>query len=92
MVNFGSAMGPKAAAAQAELQACEQTLAVREAELDVLRIKTLTEGIEARCESLVECAWTWGQMGNEGLAVLEDMTSITSEHGQPLQFTVSHTS
>lgn len=73
-------VGPKLVAAQTELQACEQTLAAREAELDALRIRVVRDGLQARCKALVECAWTWGEMGKEGLRALED--SGPNGHGK----------
>lgn len=74
-------IGPKAAAAQAELQACESALARREAELDAMRVSVIKDGLDARCKALVECAWTWGEMGKEGLRALEGM-SPSQERGR----------
>jgi hypothetical protein len=82
-----STIGPKVAAAQAELQACEQTLARREAELDALRIESIKDGLDARCKALVECAWAWGEMGKEGLRALEEVTP-SKEHSQSYSLTI----
>jgi hypothetical protein len=77
-------VGPKLA----ELQACEHTLAAREAELDALRIRVVRDGLKARCKALVECAWTWGEMGKEGLRALED--SGPNGHGNSTPYSFKH--
>ncbi|KZV71474.1 hypothetical protein PENSPDRAFT_650640 [Peniophora sp. CONT] len=63
----------KLSAAQAELQACETTLASKEAALDKLRVSAVREGLQRRCKAMVECGWVWGEMGKEGLRALEDL-------------------
>lgn len=63
----------KLAAAQSELQACEAHLATKERELDAMRNTAFVYGLSARCKALVECGWTWGEMGKEGLRALESM-------------------
>ena len=65
----------KLAAAQSELQACEAHLATKERDLDALRKTAFVFGLSARCKALVECGWTWGEMGKEGLRALESMES-----------------
>lgn len=66
-------LGTKMNSAQAELQACEAHLAAKEKELDILRADTIRNGLQARCQAMVECGWTWGEMGKEALRVLETM-------------------
>ena len=66
-------VGTKLAAAQGELQACEAHLATKERELDVMRTAAVRSGLAARCKALVECGWTWGEMGKEGLRALETL-------------------
>jgi hypothetical protein len=65
-----SSSNAKLLQAQAELQACEATLAEKEAELDVLRLRVLREGLEDRCRALVRCARTWADAGEDGLRTL----------------------
>ena len=76
----GMASSSKLGAAQAELQACESHLAAKEKELDQLRVSTVQHGLEARCKAMVECGWSWGEMGKEGLSALEGMESSPA-HG-----------
>ncbi|THH12479.1 hypothetical protein EW146_g7660 [Bondarzewia mesenterica] len=64
----------KLSAAQAELQACETQLAAKERELDAMRVSAVRQGLYLRCTAMVECGWTWGEMGKEGLRALEGMT------------------
>lgn len=64
-------VGAKLGAAQSELQACEAHLAMKERELEDMRMKAITVGLQARCKSMVECGWVWGEMGKEGLRALE---------------------
>jgi len=73
-------VGSKLSAAQTELQACEQHLAMKERELENLRSSAIKTGLEARCKALVECGWTWGEMGKEGLRALESGAEITHGH------------
>lgn len=68
-----SSSNTKLTAAQAELQACETQLAAKERELDAMRISVIRDGLRARCLALVECGWSWGEMGKEGMRALEEM-------------------
>ncbi|PCH34852.1 hypothetical protein WOLCODRAFT_125114, partial [Wolfiporia cocos MD-104 SS10] len=68
-------VGPKLSSAQTELQACEAHLAMKERELDSLRVSAVQSGLQARCKAMVECGWTWGEMGKEGLRALEIMNA-----------------
>ena len=64
-------LGTKLSAAQTELQACEAHLANKERELEAFRTATIRSGLQVRCKALIECGWTWGEMGKEGLKALE---------------------
>ena len=66
--------------AQSELQACEAQLANKERELEVLRLNTLRVGLHARCTAMVNCGWSWGEMGKEGLRALESLDTMTNGH------------
>ena len=66
--------------AQSELQACETQLANKERELEVLRLGTIRVGLHARCTAMVNCGWTWDEMGKEGLRALESLDATTSGH------------
>lgn len=68
----------KLATAQSELQACEAHLAAKERELDVMRNVAIKSGLSARCKALVECGWSWGEMGKEGLRALESLEGMLS--------------
>lgn len=84
-------IGSKLAAAQSELQACEAHLATKERELDVMRTVAVRTGLQARCKALVECGWTWGEMGKEALRALEtlEFPSGTNGYGE-LYFLLMH--
>ncbi|CDO76832.1 hypothetical protein BN946_scf185033.g29 [Trametes cinnabarina] len=82
-------VGQKLSAAQAELQACEAQLAAKEQELNVFRIHTIKSGLQARCQAMVECGWAWGEMGKEGIRVL-DTLDMTNGHGSPLAYPYIH--
>lgn len=71
-----SSSNTKLTAAQAELQACETQLAAKERELDAMRISVVRDGLRARCLALVECGWSWGEMGKEGMRALEEMGGL----------------
>ena len=64
-------IGSKLSAAQTELQACEAHLAIKERELDEMRVSTIRTGLQFRCKAMVECGWVWGEMGKEGLRALD---------------------
>lgn len=68
----------KLGAAQAELQACESHLAIKEKELDQLRVSAVRHGLEVRCKAMVECGWNWSEMGREGLRALEEIENSVS--------------
>ncbi|KAI0260343.1 hypothetical protein BC834DRAFT_1044639 [Gloeopeniophorella convolvens] len=70
-ISVPGAFSSKLGAAQAELQACEGHLAAKEKELDELRLTAVRRGLDARCKAMVECGWSWGEMGKEGLRALE---------------------
>ncbi|KAG6901392.1 hypothetical protein C0995_012542 [Termitomyces sp. Mi166 len=66
-----SAPSSKLSAAQAELQACEVTLAQKERALQLGRIEALKQGLGMRCRALMECGWLWAEAGKEVLRALE---------------------
>ncbi|KAI0338781.1 hypothetical protein BDW22DRAFT_1432302 [Trametopsis cervina] len=82
----------KLASAQSELQACEAHLAAKERELDVMRNVAIKSGLSARCKALVECGWTWGEMGKEGLRALESMEGPSNGNGVANGYGTAHTS
>ncbi len=57
--------------AQAELQACEAHLALKEQDLERVRVRAVIGGLKRRCKALVECGWIWGEKGKEALHALE---------------------
>ena len=57
--------------AQAELQACEAHLALKEQDLERMRVRAVIGGLRRRCKALVECGWIWGEKGKEALHTLE---------------------
>jgi hypothetical protein len=79
-----TASSSKLGSAQAELQACEAHLAAKEMELDERRVSAIRRGLEARCKAMVECGWSWGELGKEGLRALEGIESVATNgiHGQ----------
>ncbi|KAG6860187.1 hypothetical protein C0995_014644, partial [Termitomyces sp. Mi166 len=66
-----TAPSSKLSAAQAELQACEATLAQKERALQLGRVEALKEGLGMRCRALMECGWLWAEAGKEALRALE---------------------
>lgn len=44
---------------------------MKERQLESLRTTAIQSGLYARCKAMVECGWAWGEMGKEGLRVLE---------------------
>ncbi|CCL98012.1 uncharacterized protein FIBRA_00005 [Fibroporia radiculosa] len=72
-------VGPKLSAAQTELQACEAHLAMKEHELDNMRIAAIRTGLQERCRAMVECGWTWGELGKNGLRAL-DTSQLLNGH------------
>lgn len=71
---FSLASSSKLTSAQAELQACEAHLAVKERELEVRRISAIRDGMSVRCQAMVECGWAWGDMGKEAMRALETLS------------------
>lgn len=69
--------------AQEELRACEAHLATKELELEALRVSIAREGLGARCQALVDCGWTWGEMGKEGLRALQSLNASSSDGRVP---------
>ncbi|PPQ68991.1 hypothetical protein CVT26_001925, partial [Gymnopilus dilepis] len=61
------------AAAQAELQACENHLATKERELALKRCATVRDGLGLRIRALMECGWVWAEVGKQALQVLEEL-------------------
>ncbi|KAI0700265.1 hypothetical protein C8T65DRAFT_658093 [Cerioporus squamosus] len=82
-------VGQKMSVAQAELQACEAHLAVKEQELNAFRTNTIRSGLQARCKAMVECGWAWGEMGKEGMRALETL-DMPNGHGSPLMYPYMH--
>ena len=72
---------PKITAAHAELQACEAHLAQKEMELTSRRASAVQDGLAVRCRGLVDCAWVWGEMGKDGLAMLEGTRALPEGAG-----------
>ncbi|KAI8977773.1 hypothetical protein BD414DRAFT_445800, partial [Trametes punicea] len=79
----------KLSSAQAELQACEAHLAAKEQELNAFRIHTMKTGLQWRCKALVDCGWTWGEMGKEGIRAL-DALDMANGHGNSLPHPYLH--
>ncbi|KAH8105173.1 hypothetical protein BXZ70DRAFT_1042691 [Cristinia sonorae] len=75
-------LGSKLAAAQTELQACEAHLANKERELEAFRTATIRSGLQARCQALADCGWTWGEMGKEGINAL-NLFEAPNGNGNP---------
>ncbi|THU96049.1 hypothetical protein K435DRAFT_665193 [Dendrothele bispora CBS 962.96] len=66
----GTGSNNKLQAAQAELQACEAHLAIKEAELERLRVGAVTDGLRVRFRALAECGARWVEVGKEVEVVL----------------------
>ena len=64
----------KLAQAQTELQACETHLVVKERKLDTRRITIARDGLGVRCGALIDCGWVLGEMGKQGLEMLQTLT------------------
>jgi len=65
--------------AQAELQACEAHLALKEQDLEKIRVRAVIGGLQRRCKALVECGWMWGEKGKEALRVLETSSNSAND-------------
>lgn len=79
-VSFKS-FNSKVSAAQMELQACESHLANQERELEAYRLSSLKHGLQSHCQALVQCAWTWGELGRLCLSFLSDLSDAPSPNG-----------
>lgn len=75
------ATSTKIAAAQSELQACETHLATKENELAVRRTVAVRDGLNVRCQALVQCGWAWTELGKEAIGVLESPELTEDVHG-----------
>ncbi|ESK83648.1 hypothetical protein Moror_2178 [Moniliophthora roreri MCA 2997] len=74
----------KLQSAQAQLQACEAHLALKEKELDVKRTSAVREGLRLRFRALADCGWRWTQVGKEVQAFLgEDQDAMRSMSSSP---------
>ena len=69
--------------AQAELQACETHLVLKEQELERVRVKAVIGGLKRRCTALVECGWIWGEKGKEALRTLETSSLYLNDDEKP---------
>ncbi|SJL15822.1 uncharacterized protein ARMOST_19327 [Armillaria ostoyae] len=58
--------------AQAELQACEAHLAMKEKELDVKRFGAVRDGLAVRSKALTDCGWRWVEIGKQVDSVLNE--------------------
>ncbi|KAK0184369.1 hypothetical protein F5146DRAFT_1075385 [Armillaria mellea] len=58
--------------AQAELQACEAHLAMKEKELDVKRFGAVRDGLAVRSKALADCGWRWVEIGKQVDSVLNE--------------------
>ncbi|KAH0580775.1 hypothetical protein J132_04238 [Termitomyces sp. J132] len=68
---FSASSPSKLTAAQAELQACEATLAQKERALQLGRVEAIREGLGLRCRVLMECGWVWAEVGKQALTALQ---------------------
>ncbi|KAI5833120.1 hypothetical protein K523DRAFT_413571 [Schizophyllum commune Tattone D] len=68
--------------AQAELQACEAQLALKERELEASRTRVITQGLSIRCKGLADCGYWWLEKGKEGLNILG--TGSHNQQDKPL--------
>ena len=75
------ATSTKIAAAQSELQACETHLATKENELALRRTVAVRDGLNVRCQALVQCGWAWTELGKEAIGVLESPELAADVHG-----------
>ncbi|KAG7085475.1 hypothetical protein E1B28_003036 [Marasmius oreades] len=75
----------KLQAAQAELQACEAHLAIKERELDHKRSVAVQEGLQARFRALAECGGRWAQIGKDVTVRLlgGQLPNITPDSASP---------
>ncbi|GJJ14169.1 hypothetical protein Clacol_008430 [Clathrus columnatus] len=79
-VSFKS-FNSKVSAAQMELQACESHLAAQERELETFRLSALKQALRLRCQALVQCAWTWGELGRRCLSFIDGLNNIPLTNG-----------
>lgn len=55
-------------------------LAAKERELAVRRSTAVREGLGARVKAMIECGWSWGELGKESLRNLEALTPEHEHH------------
>ncbi|KAG8898737.1 hypothetical protein FRB99_007193 [Tulasnella sp. 403] len=79
--NKQSSSGTKLAIAQSELQACEIHLAEKQRELDDVIRSAVLDGLEKRCNALVDCGNVWSAKGREGLAALQGLKTSVVPNG-----------
>jgi hypothetical protein len=79
----------KLAAAQSELQACETHLASKESELALRRCVVVREGLTTRAKAMLDCSWTWGQLGKDILRSLDDLGIVEYGNGMKLYSNMS---
>ncbi|KAK0200143.1 hypothetical protein DFS33DRAFT_1456473 [Desarmillaria ectypa] len=70
--------------AQAELQACEAHLAMKEKELDVRRFGAVRDGLIVRSKALTDCGWRWIEVGKHVDSVLNEGAARSSPNDKPL--------
>ncbi|KAG7441701.1 uncharacterized protein BT62DRAFT_1079870 [Guyanagaster necrorhizus] len=71
--------------AQAELQACEAHLAIKEKELDAKRFGAVRDGLVVRSKALADCGWRWVEIGKHVDSVLnEGAAPSASDKDTPL--------
>lgn len=69
--NVGSSAVAKVSHAQAEVQACEAHLALKEQELENVRADVIKNGLSKRSKALVACGWAWSERGKQAIRALE---------------------
>lgn len=48
-----------------------------------MRMSAVREGLRARCAAMVECGWTWGEVGKDGLRILDvEGGGMMNGHGE----------
>ncbi|KAF4566127.1 hypothetical protein EYR36_011542 [Pleurotus pulmonarius] len=74
-----TATSSKLNAAQAELQACEAHLTVKERELEKRRGDVVEQALMGRCRGIIECGQIWVERGQRALSVLEQASLTARE-------------
>ncbi|KAG6894662.1 hypothetical protein C0992_005202 [Termitomyces sp. T32_za158] len=86
----------KLGAAQAELQACEVTLAQNGRALHHGRVEALRAGLGLQCHALMECSWVWAQVSKTALKALQDNAPPTPKRlphaAEPFYIPAAHAS